>query len=455
MENKAGLEKTEKPALEDLPVKPGEKLSGSLASLKFTFALLPALILLALAGAWLPQTDQISQQELLARFGSDGVSILTAAGLTDVYHSWIFLSAIALLFLNLVACTAVTMAPRVRNRIKPQDFRSAGEIETLKILASIPSTGSTDLERAAVVLRSAGYQVDTNGRESFARKGKLGWWAAPVTHLGLFILLAGSCVSGLTGYSGQFSFSPGSSIKLKETSSKKPMIGFIPDLTVRLLSTSRELYQNGRPRQWSSKVEIREGARPPSGGALSVNNPFSYKGIDFYQSDWSISEAKLRLAGEEVKIPLSEMAGEYMGVFPLLPHLLMIVAVGEPDGKARIFLKSDESHNPKFLAEVPPQGSHMLGRLKIEYRGTTTRDGLQFKYDPGLPLIYLAFGVIFLGALLVVLPSIRIWIAPSDDGTSLLLGSDSSKFRKSVLKEFKDIRHALEQGVSKGGGIES
>ncbi|MBZ0188815.1 MAG: cytochrome c biogenesis protein ResB, partial [Candidatus Obscuribacterales bacterium] len=376
-----------------------------LASLNLTFILLALLIFLSMAGAWIPQADTISQSELTERFGTDGKNLLAITGLGNVFHSPLFLTVVSLVFINLICCTALTMAPRIKNKLMSKDFKSPEEIEQLSLTESFLSKRVESPTALKKVFQQRGFKVRLFNQALVAEKGRLGWLAAPLTHLGLFILLAGVIVSSLTGYSGILFLSPGESLKLDHIQKTKPTLGAVPSWTVKLNSTYRDNYPNGKPKQWYSKLEIGDGKKVVRKGEVSVNNPFLYDGVEFYQSDWKIEAVKLTLAGEEIRIPVQEMAGEYMGALPLIPQLLIIVSVENTGGPVKIYLKSDESQTPKLLTSLKSGGTHNLGRLSIKYDGIILKSGLQYKHDPGQPVVYTAFIFLFLGAIFVATPS--------------------------------------------------
>jgi cytochrome c biogenesis protein len=429
-------------------------LSG-LASLRLTCLVLVALIILSLAGAWIPQTDQTSLSEIQQRFGTDGLSLLQQTGLIDVFHSPLFLAAVAALFVNLIACTFTKMGPRIRKRLQGEDFLNTSEISQLRYVEKfyLPVSEIEAFESLREESEIRGYKTHRKNASLILCRGTIGWLAAPVTHLGLFVLLAGVLVTCLTSYGGTLYLTPGETVTFSSAARSRPITGSLPDWKINLVSTRKEDYPTGQPKQWFSRLRIENA----SGIKLNedtvwVNHPLKFDGVYFYQSDWTIDSLTLVLAGEKYKITLNDMGGESMGVLPLLPDLLLIAAIGSPDDPVRLFLKHESSNQPRLFATLKPGEVHKMGKLKIAYDGVNLKTGLQFKYDPGQPVVYLAFALLLTGAIFVAIPSFRIWAEisqPDSALTSIAIGCSPTKLKGVLLKDFTQIVSCLKEPATK------
>ena len=70
----------------------------------------------------------------------------------------------------------------------------------------------------------------------------------------------------------------------------------------------------------------------------------------------------------------------------------------------------------------------------IEYIPET---GLQIKADPGIPLIYLGFGVLMISTLLSYLSYTQFWLAQSKN--KLLIGGDTNRAKLNLKVTFLDL----------------
>ncbi len=373
--------------------------------------MLTALTLLTLCGAWIPQTSQTDPSELLERFGKDGLSILNFLGLTNVFYSPLYLVNVLLVFVNLAVCTATRMAPRIRARLQKADFLSGDEIACLPFASCTFVKGAA--EHSQLIhdkMRRQGFSVKTSGSKMIFEKGRIGWLAAPATHLGLFVLLAGILISAATGYNGSVDLTVGQTIDFPQAHSEKPRIGSLPHYRLTLDSSSRESYKSGEPKQWYSGLTLLDhGGRKIASGQTCVNSPFSAAGIDFYQSDWRLSSVKLTLDGNPLSIPLKSMGGDSMGVMPLAQDMLLIAVVHERESPVRLYLKLEETPMPRLFAQLNKGQTFQVSPLTIKYDGAAITSGIHYKYDPGLPIVYASFILLMAGAIFVSFPQYRIW----------------------------------------------
>lgn len=79
------------------------RAANSLSSMRFARALLITIGCLALIGTVIPQQEEPAIY--LTRFGSLGAKWLGRVGLTDLYHSWYFVSLLVLLGASLMVCS--------------------------------------------------------------------------------------------------------------------------------------------------------------------------------------------------------------------------------------------------------------------------------------------------------------------------------------------------------------
>ncbi|MBI4532954.1 MAG: cytochrome c biogenesis protein ResB [Candidatus Melainabacteria bacterium] len=427
----------------------GWDIMSALASLKLTCVLLVALALLTLAGAWIPQASETDQTTLLLKFGTEGYALLSMLGLTDVFHSAVFLTITAALLVNLIACTSVRMVPRLTARINQCDFLDELAIKQLPVSQVIKVLSSTAELQSHMLstMTQRGFKCKNSGNSFIFEKGRLGLLAAPMTHIGLLVLLLGVCTTALGGYRGNVFLTPGQSIAFPPDNSTKPRVGKMPAWSLHLDSTYKETYTSGEPKQWYSTLTLLDkSTKKLAHDTIWVNHPMNFHGVEFYQSDWSVRSVRLTLAGESQNIPVKDMGGESMGVLPLLPDVLLIVALHNPQDPARLYLKQQDSTMPRKFATLASGQTFQLGKLKITYEGATVVTGIQYKYDPGLPIIYTSFLFLMLGAMFVATPHLMLYAnitASTANSSSLTLGHLSGKFRGLLNKEINRLETEL------------
>ncbi|HEY9787896.1 MAG TPA: cytochrome c biogenesis protein ResB, partial [Candidatus Obscuribacterales bacterium] len=418
------------------------------SSVELTVALIAFMVLLALAGAWIPQSGEVDRNELLARFGTEGLRLLEFFGLSDVYKSVPFTAAVLLLFINLAACTVLKMSPRIKSRLKKEDFKEGEEIRLLKENKTIQleCDAPKAIARLSETMRRLGYTSAARGRAIIFEKGKIGWLAAPVTHLGLFVLLAGALITAAFSYSGTIFLRAGQEQEIASQITRRPLLGSPQKLAVTLKSTKKESYKTGEPKQWTSIISVADKSGNKSSGTISVNHPWSLNGVDFYQSDWRVAGVKLGIKGETIEVPLEDMGHERMGLIPLIPELMMIAMLKEESSDLALYLKHAEDTMPRLLAVLAEGQATRDFPVDIRYEGPIAQSGIEFKYDPGLPVTYSAFFLLMLGSFFVAMPSSRMWASlldSSEKQTSIVLGFTGLKAASLMGRDLRRLCQLL------------
>lgn len=422
---------------------PNRKIGSILSSLQLTTVLISILILLSIVGALIPQYDGTEESIKSVLSFRRSFPILSILGLESVFDSWLFLACVSGLFVNLIACTALRLPERIRHKLEPDQFLDSTQVASLREVVRIymPCAAKSASEYVYGYMDSLGYRVRMKENCAFFQKGGGGWLAAPVTHLGIVVLLIGALTSALFSYSGVLRLEPGNSQRVKSALTQAGLFAKVPDLDVKLLSTKMEVYAGGEPRQWFSTICAAGSNKPVGTLTLSVNSPGFLAGVDFYQSDWSIRAACLSIKDRIVKVPLEEMPHGKMGLFELADGLRLICVL-DPDSRLALYVKADESARPVFLASLT-QGQCLPNfPVGICYERPLPEAGIKFKSDPGLPITYTAFFFLLVGSILVALPDLKIWAAfdsPDNGGTICLIGFTGIKSAGIMRSDLRKI----------------
>ncbi|HNB21816.1 MAG TPA: cytochrome c biogenesis protein ResB [Candidatus Melainabacteria bacterium] len=422
-------------------------IGSCLSSVRLTLVLIAILVVLSIVGACVPQISQ-GESRLLSDYSSNqSLSIVQALGFTDVFGSWPFLLCIAGLFVNLIACTIARMPERIRRRLNQDDHLASSQVAKLRQSVSfgLPCRTTGVLEYLHGYMEARGYKVSIRGNSAVFRKGKAGWLAAPLTHLGLVVLLLGVMISMLFSYSGVLYLKEGDIECISGSLEQKGPLAHVPELSVKLLSTKSESYAGGEPKQWFSTLAIANTAKQLFSGSLSVNSPLTFDGIDFCQSDWKIAAIAFSVNSRYVKVPLSDMPHGRMGVLRLSDDLALICAyAGGPH--IRVYLKEQGATHPRFLANLAPGQKISNFPISILYEKELPQSGIKFKSDPGLWVTYTALLFFFLGSILVAVPDLKIWAAvdPGEgDASQCWLGFSGVKSARIMRDHLRRIEQAM------------
>lgn len=423
---------------------------SSLASVKLAVATFVAILVAVLLGAWCPQESQVGFEKVVEAFGQSTAVQLRDLGITDMFHSPIFLGLIGLLTANMIACSFQRVFPKLRSYRQPMAFMSDKEIPKFPVnrQVNLKASPSQIIHELRARFKKDGYSLMVLDNKVTGEWGKFGRWSATITHIGLLSLLAGVIVTSWTGFTGFKPVSLGQTMSFADSEHSKQWLGKLPDWSVRVDATRREDYESGDPKQWYSTLSVVS----PKGKVLktqeiSVNNPLEYEGVDIYQSSWALQSIAVSFNHQRpMKLQLQQMGGTQAAFVPLDGKTILIFSVRKQDAPVRVFGKIPEWKQPKMLAEIPAGKTANFGTVPITYVGPVPVTGLQYKSDPGLPITYVAFSIIIIGVMLAAFPHKQVWfcVKEAGDGTSILfMGGVSRKAKRAFEKALEKTQSAL------------
>ncbi|WP_298433525.1 cytochrome c biogenesis protein ResB [Geobacter sp.] len=436
-----------------------------LCSLKLTMFLLITLAATSIIGTVVPQGSP--PPEYLQSISETKLKLYQALGFFDMYHSWWFMLLLALLSLNLVACSIKRLPHIWKTITRPMVVMDAGLEKTLSNLTTIKTQedAGTLRDRVAAVLKAEFAKpaiTEADGAfHLFAQKTPWCRLAVYAVHLSVVIIFIGAIIGSLFGYKGYVNILEGESVdKVISRSDREIDLGF----AVRCENFSVAYYDTGAPKEFKSILTVLENGRPVDGYnrvPIIVNNPLTYKGITFYQSSYgkageyqfTVSDINggnpvLLTVGSNSSARLPD--GSEMHVLETTPDIATY-AQGLSGPAARVETHTPSGKTESFIVyanhpELNVQHARHSGGPLIHYRGGEERmyTGLQVAKDPGV-------WVVWLGCLLMVagiyaaffMSHRRIWVRIKD-GT-VTVGGNSSKnqggfrsFMERLVTKIKD-----------------
>jgi cytochrome c biogenesis protein len=381
------------------------------ASVKLTVTLISLIALSVLIGAWCPQESAVGQEKIIETFGEDKALLLIQYGIADIFHSPWFLSLIGLLTLNMVACSFQRVFPKIRLLKQPMPFLKVEAISRLPFNQAA-TLSSSPLDFFVSRLRKGGYVVKRDADKVTAEFGKFSKLAATVTHIGLLTLLVGVTITSWTGFSGFKPVRLGSDLRFGKSEHSKLWIGKLPTWHVHVDATRREDYPTGEAKQWYSDLSvIDENNHVLSKQVISVNEPLTYGGVDVYQSSWGLDSVVVSFNNVKRALQLRPMGKRYAAFLPLDETTVLIFSLKNQTEPLRIFAKRPDWPSPRLLVELARGKATTLGAVSLRFEDVIPVTGLQYKSDPGLPLVFVAFGFIMTGVLLASVPYRLVWAA--------------------------------------------
>lgn len=423
------------------------------ASVKLTIVLLSVLASMVLLGAWCPQISQVGKDKVIEQFGPQTADLLTTIGIADIFHSYAFLTLIALITVNIVCGSFKHVFPKLKQLRLPMPWLNANQISKLPAHKTIavqePMASAT--QTLIKWLKKHGYTTYFNNNQLTAESGKIGRLAPTVTHIGLLSLLTGVIISSWTGFSGFKMIPQGESFSLGDSEHSRLWLGKLPKWLVKVNETRREDYATGEAKQWYSNLSVIDAnGHPIKNQTISVNEPLSFDGVDIYQSSWGLKMLKLRINGQIRTLDLRSMGKLYAAFLPLPDNAVIIFSIRNQTAPLRVFAKRQDWAGPKLLTEIPLNQETHLGSVSVKYAGSIAQTGLQYKCDPGLPVVYVAFALIIAGISLAAIPHRQVW-AKFDQPTMnnenspliITIGGTTKKGKQSFAKQIASLAESF------------
>jgi len=453
-----------------------DRLWELLCSLRLTLFVLIVLALTSIIGTIIPQGQP--EAAYLSFYSEKVYRLFKALDLIDMYRSWWFVGLLALMTLNLIACT-INRFPRSWRLVRrPQRLADESLLRALSLREEFVSRRSPDELRSALVAvvqrRFRRPDLSESGDRFclFAQKGALSRFGAYLVHASIIVILLGAIIGMYWGIKGVANIPEGAatSVALSRTTGAEVPLGF----TVRCDDFSVSYYDDNRtPREFKSHLTILENGQPVAGYTkvpVVVNSPLHYKGWTFYQASYGVAgepdfvfRVQARAGGEEKEIrapfnrpvPLPDGKG-FFRIFRAPPSMqrfgngvaVQVVRKGQPPRTPFMVFQG----NPDFDAK---RNGDYIFNLVSQHQPMYT--GLEVAKDPGVPLIWLGSALMVLGCCVAFfLSHRRLWVlvAPLEDGrTGITMGGTAHRNQAGFELFFDELKKDIRAALEGSGGI--
>ncbi len=380
-----------------------DKIWGVFTSLKLVITLLLVLSVLSVIGTVIEQNKPI--QEYYRFFKPETVDLFVKLGLLDMYHSWWFTACLALLALNIIACT-MERYPLIMRGMKKQGFVLDEKIEVgLTNVATIKySLPAETVENRVTAIAGKNFPARPvmteaeNARHFFYEKGRYTRLAFFLTHLSVLVIFIGAIVGSLFGFKGYVNINEGeliSSVQARQGENK----GL--NFSVKCNSFQVDFYPNGAPKDYRSDLSVIRDGKEVARKTIRVNDPLDYEGITFYQSSYGKlpDEVTLEIRGANglslgtVSAPFGRQVdipgGAQIELLDFRDHFHL--SDGSEAGPAYGVNLYSQGAPPSgiWISETRPE-MNRYGAYSFAFKGAKFRNytGLQVNKDPGVWVVW-------------------------------------------------------------------
>lgn len=455
----------------------GRRIVQALGSLKTGISLLIILGIVSAAGTVILQRPLTSADEMAQKYSPEVLRILDATGLTNVYHTWWFISLLGLVALSIIFASLERFPNAWRFYARPyrkpdQHFRAAHPTKAEFAVRDCESA----LNAADRAMRRLGLKPQQIRQEDetslYVEKHRFAVMAVYVVHASLLLIFLGGILDGIWGYKGYLSLVAGSpAVNQVELFDKS--IKTLP-FSVRCDDAGQENYTGqfaGMPKRWWSKMVVLENGREVQQKMIEVNDPLVHRGVRFFQSGYGMSSTPSDLVlgygaladptnVQALELPANgetQFDGNKIRVLKFLPD-----AYRQDNGE--IFQRSRDLGTPAVQLEITSTEGK-TGTLWLLYGEPAKADvvpyafqladlkmknatGLQVSYEPGQWAVWA--GCVLMGIGLIIsfyVIHTRFWAVTVHDGKGGLVlwvgAAANKKNRESFEQKFRDLKQEI------------
>lgn len=273
----------------------GRKLYRTMASVRTGVLLILIVGIFAAVGTVILQRPATDPDVIQRTYSPQTLVWLDRFGLTDVYHTWWFITLLALVSISII-CASLERWPNAwRFYARPYTYPEPHFRLGLQHKSEIPiASEEQGLNAARLAFHKVGiHSKDVNSQKPsaiFAERHRFAVMAVYVIHASLLLIFIGGMIDGMFGYRGYLQLVKGETRNVLEMRDRADRVDLktIP-FSIRCDDTGQENYADGSPKKWWSKLTVVENGRDVESKEIVVNDPLIYRGLRFYQASYGQS----------------------------------------------------------------------------------------------------------------------------------------------------------------------
>ncbi|MEL7511733.1 MAG: cytochrome c biogenesis protein [Cyanobacteria bacterium J06554_3] len=417
-----------------------------LADLKLAIVLLLAIALFSISGTVIEQGESLSfyqenYPESPALFGFLTWKFVLILGLDHVYRTWWFLALLILFGASLTACTFTRQITALRWFSRTWNFYSKPrQFEKMALSTQLESASLADLKAS---LGERRYNIFEKDNMLYAHKGLSGRIGPIVVHASMLLILGGAILGAMTGFFAQEMVPSGQTFKIQNIFDAGPWSASqIPkDWSVHVNRFWIDYSPEGRVEQFYSDLSVLDdGGEEVKRKTIWVNQPLRYKNVTLYQADWAVGAVNVRINNSPTfnlqMAPLEVQGTKLWGTWvPTKPDMSEGVSLIAQDLQGTMLLYGMDG---QLVSTVREGGSVDINGVTLYLDNIIGSTGLQIKADPGIPLVYLGFGLLMIGVVMSYISHSQVWALQTEDDV-LFVGGRTNRAQVSFERELLSV----------------
>ncbi|MBD2664708.1 cytochrome c biogenesis protein CcsB [Richelia sinica FACHB-800] len=396
-----------------------------------------------------PAFYQANYPEHPALFGFLTWKVIQVIGLDHVYRTWWFLSLLVLFGTSLTACTFTRQLPALKAAQKWKYYEEPRQFQKLALSAELKTDS---LESLIPILQKKQYRIfqDKHHEQDdilYARKGIVGRIGPIIVHIGIVTILLGGIWGAMTGFVAQEMIASGSTFQVKNIIDAGPFASqdVLKDWSVKVNRFWIDYTPKGGIDQFYSDMSVlNKQGEEVDHEKIYVNKPLRYHGVVFYQTDWGIAGVKIQYNNSPIfQIPMGQLdtqgKGRIWGTWvPTKPDMSEGVSLIAKDLQGMVLVYDQTG---KLINTVRAGMSTQVNGINLKIIDLVGSTGLQIKFDPGIPIVYIGFALLMLGVVMSYFSHSQIWALRKGD--ILYIGGKTNRAQVAFEQEVLGILEKL------------
>jgi cytochrome c biogenesis protein len=427
-----------------------QEILPTLADLRLAIILLLAIAIASISGTVIEQGEtlafyQTNYPENPALFGFLTWKVLLTLGLDHVYRTWWFLSLLIVFGSSLTACTFTRQFPALSAAQKWKFYEQPRQFEKLALSTELESASAQSL---LPLLEKQRYKVFSEGNTIYARKGIVGRIGPIFVHASMLLILAGSIWGSFTGFVAQEMVPSGATFKIKNIVEAGAFANrnLADDWSVKVNRFWIDYTPNGQIDQFYSDLSVLDRQeKEVDRQTIYVNKPLKYRGVTLYQTDWAIAGIRFKINNSPIlQLPMAPITiannGRLWGTWvPIKPDLSEGVSLIAKDLQGTLLIYDNTG---KLVSTVRSGMTIPINGMNLTITEVIGSTGLQIKSDPGIPLVYLGFGLLMVSVMMSYVSHSQIWVLETKE--KLYIGGKTNRaqvtFERELLAMLEEIK---------------
>ena len=405
-----------------------QKVFRLLADLRFSIFILLLISFCSILGTIIEQDQSIEIYKINYTLTNPIFGILTwdrilKLGLNHVYSTWWFFLLIFLFGLSLILCSFLQQLPSLKIARRCQFFRKTKQFYRLKISTIL---NNFSFRKILSRIKKNKYSIFQQKNIIYCYKGLIGRIAPIIVHFSMILILLGTILSAFFGFKSQEIIPKTETFHIQNILNNGQLT-IIPKTSARINDFWITYTKEKTISQFYSDISILDNqGNEKNRKTISVNYPFIYKNIYYYQTDWNLIGLRFKTSNNEIiEYPLINILNNQNKVWLTWISTNqqinngIITIIDNVQGYCSIYNEIGQ-----FLGNIELNESVNFRNL-ISLLEIINSTGLQIKIDPGIPLIYIGFFFLMVSTLISYITYSQIWIIQKNQ--KIFIGGNTNR----------------------------